>query len=230
MKLAVMLLFWSLALAQQSSTTSAPCSPIAPNNTGTITINCPDATSRDAVLALLKQNQGNVKITLGKLDECNQGIRDIKQQQASRFDEQAHRLSEIMKAVAGADLSPKKLLAKYPLGYVIFDLDYRNDVFPYQSKTLLAQYKLDWTNVGIVKPECPFPGAVSCKPDMIALRMPDFSLDGYVFKTFSVGGPKQVGPLPENVIYDLEMDPEILAIRKDGIVFLIGFRRSSLAH
>lgn len=41
MKLVVVLLFSSLALAQQSTTTSAPCSPIAPDNKGTITINCP---------------------------------------------------------------------------------------------------------------------------------------------------------------------------------------------
>jgi len=128
-----------------------------------------------------------------------------------------------MEAVEGADLSPKKLLAKYPLGYVVFDLDYRNDVFPYQSKTLLAKYRLDWTNVGIVEPFCIFH---VCQPDHIGLRLPDFEVgNNIVFQGAVVGGPKRVGPLAGSVLNDLEMDPEILAIRKDGIVFMIGFRR-----
>lgn len=230
MKLAVLLLFPSLALAQQSTTTSAPCSPIAPNNTGTINFNCPDPASRDALVALSKQNQGNVKVTLAKIDECNQGIKEIKQQQSRGFDEQAQRLSEIMEAVERLNLNPQKLLAKYPLGYVIFDLDYRNDVFPYQSKPLFSKYKLDWSNVGIVEPYCPFPESFPCQPGQIGLRLPDLAIVGVgVFRDNQVGGAKRVGPLGGAVVNDLEMESGILAIRRDGIVFMIGFRQTSLA-
>ena len=65
-----LMLFCSTALGQQhatSATTSAPCSPIAPNNSGTITINCPDTAKRDAIINLLKQNDGDVKRTLNKV-------------------------------------------------------------------------------------------------------------------------------------------------------------------
>ena len=57
MKLVVVLLFSSLVLAQQSATTSAPCSPIAPENTGTITINCPGIPKEQAqkMLSLLNK-------------------------------------------------------------------------------------------------------------------------------------------------------------------------------
>jgi hypothetical protein len=41
MRLVVFLFFSSVAFAQQSVSTSSPCSPIAPKNTGSITINCP---------------------------------------------------------------------------------------------------------------------------------------------------------------------------------------------
>ena len=229
MKLSIVLLFSSLGLAQQFATTSAPCSPIASDNAGTITINCPGV-SREDVAALLKQNQGNVKVTLAKIEQCNRGIKDVGQQQASRFDEQAHWLEKIQESVDRLNLNPERLLARYRLGYVIFGVDYRNDLFPYRSKTLLEKYDVDWTDVGIVTPKCPVPGlpnAMECGPNQIVLRLPDIGLKGgpKVYKDMTTGGTRRPGPLGGVVVNDLEMDSEILALREDGVVFLVGFNQ-----
>jgi hypothetical protein len=55
MKLVVFLLVASFGLAQQPATTLGACSPIAPNNSGSITINCPrlSKAERDALRKLL---------------------------------------------------------------------------------------------------------------------------------------------------------------------------------
>jgi hypothetical protein len=128
-------------------------------------------------------------------------------------------------------LDPKALLARYPLGYVVFGLDSRNDVFPYQSQTLLEKYDVDWTGVGIVKPQCPIPGipdAMECGPNQISLRLPNIGIKGgpMVLTNITTGGTRRVGPLGGAVVNDLEMNSYILDIRAEGIVFLIGFNQS----
>jgi hypothetical protein len=79
MKVAVLLLFSSLALAQQSATTSGPCSPIATENTGTITINCPGMSKQQSekIIVLLKEilaNRVDTDAILLKLDDCLKGL------------------------------------------------------------------------------------------------------------------------------------------------------------
>lgn len=74
MKLAVMLFFSSLALAQQPATTSGSCSPIASDNTGTITINCPGMSTEQgqkilAVVNKILANQIDPNVVMAKLDE-----------------------------------------------------------------------------------------------------------------------------------------------------------------
>src|ERR1700687_2482479 len=74
MKFAIVLFLSSLGLAQQSATTSAPCSPIAPDNTGTITINCSGISKEQGrkMLAILNKvlaNQLDPNEVMAKLDE-----------------------------------------------------------------------------------------------------------------------------------------------------------------
>jgi hypothetical protein len=82
MKLAVVLLFSSLAVAQQSVTTSGPCSPVAPENTGTITINCPGM-SKDqgqkmlAILNKILANQIDPDVVMAKLGEIEKEIQRL---------------------------------------------------------------------------------------------------------------------------------------------------------
>jgi Skp family chaperone for outer membrane proteins len=83
MKLAAMLFFSFLTFAQQSATTSAPCSPIAPENTGTITINCPGMSKEQgqkmlAILNKIQANQLDPDVVMTKLDEIRSGVSSIK--------------------------------------------------------------------------------------------------------------------------------------------------------
>jgi hypothetical protein len=131
---------------------------------------------------------------------------------SARLDE----ISRLLKNQSDA-VNPQKLLAKYPLGYVIFELDYKNEVFPYQSRSILDSYVFDWSVVRFIKNT----------PDQIAIRLPDARLkDGTVAFTNAItGGKKQVGNLDGVSIGELIIWGEILAIRDKGIVFLVRFER-----
>ena len=76
MRLMVLLFFSSFAFAQQSSTTTAPCSPIAPDNTGTITINCPGMSKEQgekmaAILNKIQAKQLDLDSIMTALAEIN---------------------------------------------------------------------------------------------------------------------------------------------------------------
>lgn len=99
MRLVVFLFFSSLALAQQSATTSAPCSPITPYNTGSITINCPGMSQERSrkMLAILNRilaNQLDPDLVMVKLDEIQQGVSAIESELAAkkRQEEDAERI------------------------------------------------------------------------------------------------------------------------------------------
>jgi len=82
MKLLGLLLFSSVAVAQQSATTTAPCSPVAPDNVGSITINCPGISKEDgrkmiAILNRILSNQINPDLVMVKLDEIRHGVSSI---------------------------------------------------------------------------------------------------------------------------------------------------------
>jgi hypothetical protein len=86
MKLAVVLFFSSFAFAQQSATTSAPCSPIAPENTGTITINCPGMSKGQgqkmiAILNKILADKIDTDKVMAKLDEIQNDIRNLQTSQ-----------------------------------------------------------------------------------------------------------------------------------------------------
>ena len=131
--------------------------------------------------------------------------------------EQLNEIQKLLQAQAG-NLTPEKLLAKYPLGYVIFDLDYEDRVIPYDSKAILANYDLDWSVVRFTKNT----------PTQVEIRLPDAKLkNGTLALTNAVtGGAKRVGNLGGFGIGGLTVWGEILAIRDNGIVFLVGFDRA----
>jgi hypothetical protein len=70
------------AIAQQSNSTSGQCSPIAPNNSGSVTINC-SGLSREQGADLLRivnrilANQIDLKVFSGKLDEILLTLRKL---------------------------------------------------------------------------------------------------------------------------------------------------------
>jgi hypothetical protein len=131
-------------------------------------------------------------------------------------------LTELLKA-QGYEVNRQKLLAKYPLGYVIFDLDYRNSVFPYEGQALLDKWEFDWSVVRYTENS----------PNRIMVQLPDIRLRGgpTIVKGIITGGPKRVGNLGGGGVFfsdgGIDELAEILAIRDTGIVFLIGFDRAA---
>jgi hypothetical protein len=79
MRVATFLILSCLALAQQSSTTSGPCSPIAPNNTGTIRIDCQGVSAKLGsqlveILNRIANRQLDPNAVMAKLDEILHAI------------------------------------------------------------------------------------------------------------------------------------------------------------
>lgn len=73
----------TLVYAQQTATTSGSCSPIAPNNSGTITIQCGGISTKlgnqlVAILNRIAKNQLDPDAVMAKLDEIQRGITEIK--------------------------------------------------------------------------------------------------------------------------------------------------------
>lgn len=82
MRLLVLLLLSTAALAQQTSTTMAPCSPIAPDNNGSITINCPGISQEQGrkmlvILNRILANEIDPEVVMVKLDEIQHGVTSI---------------------------------------------------------------------------------------------------------------------------------------------------------
>jgi hypothetical protein len=71
-----------LALSQQTSTTTGPCSPVAPNNTGTITIHCGGISPKlgnqlVAILNRIAKNQLDPDAVMAKLDEIGKDVKRL---------------------------------------------------------------------------------------------------------------------------------------------------------
>ncbi len=137
--------------------------------------------------------------------------------QESKVNEKLDAITKILEAQGDA-FSQKELLKKYPLGYIIFEVNYQNSVFPY-DRQLLEQYDLDWSVVGFTK----------ITEESYDLRLPDMQRRGYptTIKNVHISGRKQASKYANGVaLGELMMLSQIIAVRETGIVFLVGFGRS----
>jgi hypothetical protein len=118
-------------------------------------------------------------------------------------------------------VTPEMLLKKYPLGYVVFDVDHKNSVFPYDT-IALDKWDFDWSVVGYKQ-----------YGNELAVRFPNIRPKqgpGPIITNARVNTPKKVGALSVKVFFSdgvIDLTGEILAIRKNGIVFVIGFTKAS---
>jgi hypothetical protein len=141
-----------------------------------------------------------------------------------RVKPQLDRIEKLLKSQQDR-LSPEKLLAKYPLGYVIFDVSYQNTVFPYQTKGELAQWNIDWNTFK-------YSESTEHGEAMVEIQVPNVHMRGNVNVNFDgngVGCPKKVGVLCGGVLMrngNVEILGEILSISAKGTVFLFGFKRA----
>jgi hypothetical protein len=95
----------TFVFAQQTSTTSGPCSPIAPNNSGTITIQCGGISTKlgnqlVVILNRIAKNQLDPDAVMAKLDEIQRGVNEIREAGAPR------RLSNPQRDVLVSRLTP----------------------------------------------------------------------------------------------------------------------------
>lgn len=126
-----------------------------------------------------------------------------------------HKMDEIAESVKQLGLTPKILLEKFPLGYAIFEIDYRNDVFLYDNK-LVDKYELNWDVAGLKK----------ITPERYEFRLPDIkSKDGNRgMRNIIISGPIVIGGLEGGVhIGTLAIGCRVLDIKRNGIVFLVYF-------
>jgi hypothetical protein len=134
---------------------------------------------------------------------------------SARLDE----ITRLLKA-QGDRIVPKTLLAKYPLGYVIFYVDYSDSVFPYTTQAL-DRWEFNWSVVKLMQN---IPGKFRIVlPDMKSKGSSTWLMTGNILRI-----PATVGPFPRDIFSDhvIVMKGEILAIGEKGTVFLIGFTRA----
>jgi hypothetical protein len=111
----------ALVFCQQTSKTTAPCSPIAPNNTGIFKIQCPGISDKLGhqlidILNRIREKQLDPDVVMAKLDELlsdtkniKQGVAEIKQKQEGR------RLSELQKEFLKGEIPKPFETAGQPL-------------------------------------------------------------------------------------------------------------------
>jgi len=121
-----------------------------------------------------------------------------------------------LRRIIGSRIAQDELRSKYPVGYTIFKIRGEREHQEYETQ-LMDQYKFDW-NVAAVTLNT---------PERIELRLPDIlRKDGKRgFTNITTGGPRRLGNLGGVSVGGLLMIPEILEIRDDGVVFLVGFLR-----
>lgn len=206
MKPIAALLLSSLTLAQQSATTSAPCSPIAPDNTGTITIKCPGMPKEQwqtllSILNKIQANQVNPDLVMSRLDQLIETQAELK------------KLIDSL----GDSVKPETLLAKYPLGYMIFEVGYTEQVFPYQTAGL-ADITIDWNTARVT----------NLSNDQVSLRYPDIKVkqSNNIFSGNFTGVDKRMkpGPLVSWTLDKFTVVSELLSVKNEGIVLLVGVK------
>lgn len=111
---------------------------------------------------------------------------------------------------------PDALLKRYPRGYVIYELNYSNQVFPY-DKRLLEGFNIDWSRTGIV----------GVTDDLITVQLPYMNNPErrMTFQNMLASVHRRVGATTATIqVDDVIQVVELVAIREKGFVFLIGFK------
>lgn len=133
--------------------------------------------------------------------------------ETSETKEKLREIAETLKGL-GEQHSKEKLLKQYPLGYVIFEIDHKNLVFPYDQQ-LLDEYDIDWSVVKLN----PAPAG------RFDLRLPDFRRKaGGEIVHLQLAGKKEASKYAAGAtLGGLAMLCQILDVREDGMIFLVGF-------
>ena len=151
--------------------------------------------------------------SLGKQNEISQQWKDILRQQ----EDIKNILLTKMNKIESDNYT--ELIAKYPLGYVLFSIDHRNIIIP-NSSVLLKDYEIDWNSAKIL----------SISEDEISIRLPTIIQTKKNISLFEVTfvGKRIIGVFdhPMNIM-GTKIVAELLEDTKEGIIALIGFKPAS---
>jgi hypothetical protein len=160
-RVAAFLLFPCIILAQQSTVTSGQCSPIAPNNNGSVTINCSGLNQAQQKLLesvpalltkLLASQSDNTSEILSKLDACVAGVTQVKEQQAAwRITEQQR--ADLQRRLAGHHADVSINVIPQDRNAALFGIDLiaaLKDYGSYDNKGLNTDYGLNPQIEGVV--------------------------------------------------------------------------------
>jgi hypothetical protein len=165
-----------------------------------------------------QSNQGDSNTNLNAPN--NQGVIIIERSDP-KAKSQLARIEKLLKTQQN-NLTPDKLLSKYPLGYVIFDVNYQNEVFPYQTRGEIEKWHLDWNSF-----------SYSVTNDSLSFSPPTFTYQdsgGVGLKAFdnTFRCRKVVGQLCGSyTVNNVRMLSEILAVHSDVVVLIFGFKKMS---
>ena len=132
--------------------------------------------------------------------EGQKEIKTILLHQMKRINEERHR----------------ELIAKYPLGYVLFGIDHKEIIIPYKSQ-IENQFDINW-NPAQVK---------EVTSEIVRLTLPDiyWARQNATIRNYTFGFSRKVGfPKSALLMAGIEVITEILSDDKKGIVILIGFK------
>lgn len=144
------------------------------------------------------------------------------QQLLDRFNQLLDRFNQVSPYFQ-PDNKEETLRKLFPSGYVIFDVDHTNAVFPYPSHDL-EDFRIDWSKAAVLEHS----------PSTVTLRLPDL----YEMKhQNSVLGSdvSWTPPVLESVFWVGKMESssfdclveggELLSVQNSGVVFVIGFKK-----
>lgn len=165
------------------------------------------------------QGEGNTNLNAPN----NQGMIIIGRSDP-RYKSQLDRIEKILKTQQDS-LAPDKLLARYPLGYVIFDVSEQKTVFPYQAKGVLANWTIDWGTFSYKEIHTSQGEAVEFTPPNILYTDGHSGVDVH---NNIMGCYIKIGPCGGAILAagGVRMRTEILSTNPRGTVFLFGFSRS----
>jgi hypothetical protein len=154
----------------------------------------------------------NSPVVIGNNNVVMNSINSTDPKIAAKIDD----LKKLILKQQGEQGDAENLAHKYPLGYVVFDINEQRSVFPYATKQIMEHWNFDWSKVELSEDKA---------RNYISVILPTISVGNHAFfQGNAVGGPKRLGRFGTSFgTQDFVMRTEVLAIKPDGIVFLIGF-------
>ncbi|HLY42488.1 MAG TPA: hypothetical protein VKR52_14835 [Terracidiphilus sp.] len=168
---------------------------------------------------VVKGCSGLPESTRKQITEILNSQKKNQKENEEKFEELLKRFDRVSTYFQDTDQS-KRLSAEYPLGYVIFDIDHTDAVFPYPVHGLEG-FTFEWGTAAMMENT----------PDLVTIRLPDLYLESMRI-AFLRNSVSWVTPPFENKAirayavnsggHTVVVNCEILSKTDKGVVFVIG--------